>query len=514
MTSTLAMAQLTVRSSLWAAGVFSVVLLLIYRETAMSMVSIWSRSETFAHGFLIVPISLWLIWTRRDLLKTARPEPALWVALLLIPLSLAWLLAWLVDVAVIQQLVLVAMLIGGAWAILGHQLSGILVFPLFFLFLAVPMGEELISPMMEFTARSTVWMVEMTGIPVYREGLNFTLPSGRWSVVEACSGVRYIIASITVGALYAYLTYRSWTRRVLFLIVSAIVPVFANSVRAYMIVMLGHLSGMTLATGADHLVYGWVFFGLVIFLLFWLGSFFREDYHVKASNQSGAIVRPDYSSASNWTLLVTLFSTLLLVSLAPLLAYKTLDNAAFGARLAPAFPPANGSWLNSANTGWRWTPPSRVFGQQSAYFERDLHSLGLYLQYADGAVDGADVIGSSSFFTREKDGWHVVMQDKARVQGPDGEIFVDEAQVRGAHVELLVWSWYCMSDTSTSNDYQAKVHQTLARLKSRDFGVYRIVIATPVQASVASTRAQLQGFLADYAPVLYQELRHTKALPR
>ncbi|HEY6130475.1 MAG TPA: archaeosortase/exosortase family protein, partial [Halioglobus sp.] len=72
MTSTLAMTRLSVRSSLWAAGVFSVVLLLIYRETAMSMVSIWSRSETFAHGFLIVPISLWLIWTRRDLLKTAR----------------------------------------------------------------------------------------------------------------------------------------------------------------------------------------------------------------------------------------------------------------------------------------------------------------------------------------------------------------------------------------------------------------------------------------------------------
>ena len=81
--------------------------------------------------------------------------------------------------------------------------------------------------------------IRRTGIPVYREGLYFMLPSGNWSVVEACSGVRYIIASITLGVLYAYLTYRSAWRRVLFVLVSALVPVLANTGRAYIIVMPG-----------------------------------------------------------------------------------------------------------------------------------------------------------------------------------------------------------------------------------------------------------------------------------
>ena len=146
------MGRVSVRGSLWAAGLFCLAVLLIYHETVWSMVYIWSRSDTFAHGFLILPISLWLIWTRRDLLVPVRPEPAFWVALFVIPLGVVWLLAWLVDVAVIQQLALVAMMVTGAWAIMGHQLARVLVFPLLFLFFAVPMGEGLIAPMMEFTA--------------------------------------------------------------------------------------------------------------------------------------------------------------------------------------------------------------------------------------------------------------------------------------------------------------------------------------------------------------------------
>jgi hypothetical protein len=56
-----------------------------------------------------------------------------------------------------------------------------------------------------------------------------------------------------------------------------VVPVIANGLRAYMIVMIGHLSGMALATGVDHLIYGWLFFGLVMFIMFWIGSYWRED---------------------------------------------------------------------------------------------------------------------------------------------------------------------------------------------------------------------------------------------
>lgn len=91
---------------------------------------------------------------------------------------------------------------------------------------------------MEWTAKITVICLRMSGIPVYQEGLQFVIPSGNWSVVEACSGIRYLIASVTVGTLFAYLNYRSLKRRLLFVVVSFLVPIIANWARAYIIVML------------------------------------------------------------------------------------------------------------------------------------------------------------------------------------------------------------------------------------------------------------------------------------
>ena len=256
---------------------YSLAVSLLFYDTVASMVDIWLRSDTFAHGFLILPISLWLVWRRRDDLAGAVACPQPWALLLTAAGGLVWLLAHMVDVNVIRQLAFVGILITGLWALLGTAIAWRLAFPLFFLFLAVPMGEGLIQPLMDFTADTTSALVRMTGIPIYREGRFLYLPSGTWSIVEGCSGVRYLIASYTLGFVYAYLTYRSLWRRGLFVLASFVVPIAANSLRAFMIVMIGHFSSMKLATGVDHLIYGWVFFGIVMLLMFWIGGFWRED---------------------------------------------------------------------------------------------------------------------------------------------------------------------------------------------------------------------------------------------
>jgi exosortase len=134
----------------------------------------------------------------------------------------------------------------------------------------------------------TVLALQATGIPVYREGNQFTIPSGNWSVVEACSGVRYLLASFMVGTLFGYLTYRSTRRRWIFAAISIAVPIFANWVRAYLIVLLGHLSGNKLAVGADHLIYGWVFFGVVVGLMYAVGTLWAEPEGPIKASASGA----------------------------------------------------------------------------------------------------------------------------------------------------------------------------------------------------------------------------------
>ena len=175
----------------------------IFWQTSWSIVSIWIRSETFTHGFLILPISAYLIWQRRKDLLQYTPAPNWWGIPLLIGLGLVWLVAHSASVLVLEQLAMMAMIPTLVWTVLGWQVTWAIAFPLAFLIFAVPMGEELIPYMMDFTADFTVSALQFTGIPVYHEGTFFEIPSGRWSVVEGCSGVRYLIASVTLGCLYA-----------------------------------------------------------------------------------------------------------------------------------------------------------------------------------------------------------------------------------------------------------------------------------------------------------------------
>lgn len=136
----------------------------------------------------------------------------------------------------------------------------------------------------------------------------------------------------------------------------------------------------------------------------------------------------------------------------------------------------------------------------------------LFVQYADGTSEGADIVGSSNLFTLEDSKERVVGQEKIGVRVLRNEVIVDEARVRGVEGELLVWSWYLMGDLSTSNNYQAKFHEAGARLGFGETGAYRIVVATPVRDSLAEARSRLQRFLDEYSPILYQELRHTATM--
>ncbi len=270
------MARASSQAALAALLLALAAIVLLYHATFWSMLELWSRSQTFAHGFLIVPISCWLAWRQRARLAALAPQPSRQGLLLLGALGLAWLLADAANVPVVEQYAATAMLPACVLAILGWPAVRLLAFPLAYLFLAVPFGEVFLDPLIDFTAAFTVTALQWTGVPVFRDGSNFSLPTGNWSVVEACSGLRYLIAALALGALYAHVHFHSTRRRLAVMAAALLVPILANGVRAYLIVMLGHLSNMRLAVGVDHLIYGWLFFGLVVLLLFWLAARWRE----------------------------------------------------------------------------------------------------------------------------------------------------------------------------------------------------------------------------------------------
>jgi len=248
-----------------------------FYQTFVEMVQIWGQSQTYSHGYLVLPIFIVLVWQRSAELAASPIRPFAPAAVLAIGAGFFWLLGELASALALSFFAMIAMVPLTVTAVLGLRWARILAFPFAILFFAVPFGEAFVPTLMQWTADFTVTALKLSGVPVYREGQNFVIPSGNWSVVEACSGVRYLIASLLVGALYAWQMYRSPLRRVAFLLASVVVPIVANWLRAYFIVMLGHFSDNRIAAGVDHLIYGWIFFGIVIAIMFAIGATWRED---------------------------------------------------------------------------------------------------------------------------------------------------------------------------------------------------------------------------------------------
>jgi len=270
---------------------------LVYQDALVGMEAIWSRSDTFAHGYFILPISLWLLWRDKANLLASTVQPT-WLPLPLLAISLfVGLFAYAADINVLRQLSSVTSLIFLLWALVGNQLAWRYKFPLAYLLFAVPMGENLIPWLQDVTAWFTVFFLKLNGIPVYVDGLYIQIPTGMFEVAVACSGIRYLIASVAVGSLYGYLTYQKTHKQLIFFVFALFLPILANGIRAYGIVAIAYYSDMEYATGADHLIYGWLFFGLIIMLMFWIGGFFADPEN-KEAKRSVATLSHDLSNSS------------------------------------------------------------------------------------------------------------------------------------------------------------------------------------------------------------------------
>jgi exosortase A len=471
--------------------------LLFYFGTARSIVAIWNSSETFAHGYAVPPLALWLIWRRRATIA-AIPLGPWWPALaLLAGAGMLWLVATVAEVQVVRQYALVAMVPLTVLAVCGRRFAGAFAFPLLFLLFAVPFGEIFVSPLIEFTADFTIAALRMTGIPVLRNGPSFEIPSGSWAVVEACSGVRYLISSITLGSLYAYLSYRSWQRRVLFIGLSVLVPIVANGMRAYMIVMIGHLSSMRLAAGVDHIIYGWLFFGLVMFMMFWIGHRWHQDepampatagLALPAAAPTGAFARialAVVALAALWPALAALNER---ISVNP--GKVALATPALGWQAAPAF----SVWMPDYQA-----PDARIDGTWRSGASKP---VALSILYYRNQQNGKSLISSVNRLAREHNDFRETAST-LRTETIDGRaLTVREATLTGPNGDLLVWHWMRVDGHATTNAYLGKLWQARARLLLHGDDGAAVIVSTPLGENRAAAREALHAFLdASLAPI-------------
>lgn len=464
---------------------FSLLLFVIvfaFKSTFFGMVSIWYRSETFTHGFLVFPIVAWLVWQKRYLLLSKTPRINIWFLGFGFCASFVWLLGDLVFINSVTQLAVIALIVLAVFAIFGINVASVILFPLLFLFFAVPLGEFLLPILMEWTAKFTVVAIRLSGIPVYQDGLHFVISSGNWSVVEACSGVRYLISSFMIGTLYAYLNYRSFKRRLIFICVAVLVPILANWARAYFIVMLGHFSGNTLAVGFDHIIYGWAFFGVVIALMFLIGSRWAED-STEDELDSAISVVPSNSTIVQFPLMALIFSTAIIIPVFWTSLFAEEKSLSEPVLVAPL----------KFNSGWSVSPEKLVDFKSGFKFPsvemRETYELsgsrvGVYVAYYRGQNYDKKLISSDNYLIHsDEKKWSKSLRTEDSVDLNNKSVSIQLERWRNtsagdvhSKTGLVSWKIYWVNGVFTDNDFLAKIYGALQRLLGRGDDAAAIVI--------------------------------------
>ena len=482
-----------------------VVLFSAYGATWTSIIYLWSHSATFTHGYLIVPIALWLVWRQRAQLATMTPVPDARGLILLAGLTVAWLIAEVAEVNAARQMAWVAMIPALVWIVCGLGVLRQLAFPLFYLFFAVPFGEFMIPALQDFTALFTVTALRLTGIPVLWEGRYFYIPSGSFEVADACSGARYLIASVALGALFAHLNYQTWERRLIFMVLAVVVPILANGLRAYGIVMLAHLSDYTLATGVDHFVYGWLFFGIVIALLFWVGGMFQQEQVPWTADRAPVSVRPVTASRH----LRVLVPALVCMVVAPV--FLATDGGTLEITpTALTLPGGRDEWggPHESRDSWQPTfPGARAFAR--AEYRKNGRRVSVYV--ADFADRGAQrkMISVTNVLFDPEVGRRVSERSVSIDLQGQPPWPVHAMKINWENSPRLLWQWYEIGDTPATDPLRAKFYETRARLLRDNSGSRVVVITTDGDVDVDGdgTREVLKDFLTSMLPVLRQRAK-------
>jgi len=248
-----------------------VVAIAIYAPVLYWMGINWAEVEDASHGFLIVPLALYFAWERRKDLRKAKIEPSWWGLPLLAAAALGLAVGRLGVEYTSMRIAFVLTLMGLVLLLLGRQSFRILLFPMAFLFLMIPIPQSILNvitfPLQLFAADLAVKALYFLEIPALREGNIIHLANETLYVADACSGVRSLMALITLGVVFAYFFRKSWAVRIV-LVASAIpIAILVNAFRVALTGVLTHYYGQAAAGGWIHQTEGFFTFGIAFVLL-------------------------------------------------------------------------------------------------------------------------------------------------------------------------------------------------------------------------------------------------------
>ncbi len=490
--------QATAAPSAWrrhliALGLVWAGLLALFHADATDMAAIWWNASTFNHCLLILPIIFWLVWQRVPGLRELAPStwlPGLaWLGLG----AFGWLLGEAGGVGLARHAGLVLMLQGAAIACLGKSVSRALAFPIFYALFLIPAGEELVPALQLITADIVIFLLGLVGVPAHIEGIFITTPVGLFEVAEACAGAKFLIAMAAFGALAANVCFRSWPRRIAFMAVSLIIPILANGVRAFATIYIAELTGsVEFAAGMDHVVYGGVFFAIVIALILGLSwRFFDRSVNDPWFDSADLAAAPARTPVA--------FAAIAALALAALPVAWASAVSAGGVRDLPAtaaFPDIIGWQRVEARDATPWQPNFTGADRfvTARYRDAQGREIDLAIAIFTHQDEGRELVGFGQGAVTPGGAWTWLSDAPAP---PDGRA----ERIASHGLVREVASFYRVGDIVTGSGMKVKLETMKVRLIGGPQRAVALLVSAPAPASGVSPRPAIDDFLAALGPV-------------
>jgi exosortase A len=522
---------------------------ILYASTFASMAAIW-QSSGYHHGLIVPPICAYLLWRLRGPLAATELRPCVSAIVPLTALVGLWFVARQVGVQVVEFLAAVALIPAAVLAFLGWRLAWRAMFPLLFLLAAVPIGDGAIPYLMQITAEISTTLLRAAGVPVFREGQFLSLPGGVFEIARVCAGLAYLTAGTVIALLFSYFTYESVAKRFVFVAVAAAVMIVTNGIRAFVIMYVASATDMRYLVGHDHVLFGWILFGLVVGALIYAGGRFADQG--ASADASAPAAGPERARLGPWVLM---FGLLMLAATAQPLQtglshawlwvwpvtglvvwalYKKMGSPRAGAAatgplyyrsvrggvvlgLVPVVMAAGPGLLPRAEPlqhaeplamelpaiddcrraeAWSesWLPqfhlPDAVMS--GAYLCAGRH-VNVFVATYVGNTQGRELISDGNKAVPDALRWRAAVRETSFISKDEREIGVNELQVDLLGSSALVWYWYQAGDTTATNPMVVKLEQALDLLLMRRADSVAYVLHTAVDGTVDTTRERLAG---------------------
>ncbi|UCD18101.1 MAG: exosortase/archaeosortase family protein, partial [Candidatus Zixiibacteriota bacterium] len=219
-------------------------LLLFYLPALYDLVYDWYSDPNYSHGFLIPLISGYLIWKKRETLSTIELTHSNLGLLVIICGMVLFIIGNGASEYFTVRFSLIVTIFGIILYHFGRRIINRTWFEIVFLIFMIPIPYviyfSVTFPMQLLVSKATVGLLTIIGMPVIRQGNIIHLPDQMLEVAEACSGMRSLISLLALGAIYAYMTQKRLSGKIILFLATIPIAVIGNIFRVVVTSLLAY----------------------------------------------------------------------------------------------------------------------------------------------------------------------------------------------------------------------------------------------------------------------------------